>query len=126
MSDEKKKFDLKEFLKEFKDTITSDAKGVILDHEDDFKDLGYFRFMQLMQLVASDNQAELNTVVHHKLLMQLTDEELLNVKRGNLEIIEKLADIKVKRLRIVKDLMSKVGKKAAEMIVQKLLLMVLI
>lgn len=119
-----KVLNIKKLLSKLGDNIDEQSRKVILDHEEDLKDMGCEAFYETVKLAFEDSEAELNVLLHSHLLMSLSDEDLLLAKQKKVESLRKLADLHIKRKTIALDFLKVLTKTSANIIMQALLVSV--
>lgn len=122
MSD--KKFEISKMLKDFEEQLGKEAVEALLENRKELEELGQMGFYEVMKGLKNGKRSQIDEVIQMKLLLTLTDEELLAAKKNNIDAIKKVADIVEKRRELIDTLINKIGKRAAGILVTQMLLAV--
>jgi hypothetical protein len=117
-----KKFDISKILKDFEEQLGREAVSALVENRQELEELGQLGFYEIMKALKNGRKSQIDEVMQIKLLLTLSDEDLLAAKKSNIEALKKVADAVERRRKLVDDLINKVGKKAASILVTHMLL----
>jgi hypothetical protein len=116
------KFDIPKILKDFEEQLGKEAVSTLIENRKELEELGQLGFYEVMKGLKDGRRSRIDEVMQMKLLLTLSDEDLLAAKKNNIDALKKVADVVEKRRELVDTLINKVGKKAASILVTHMLL----
>lgn len=109
---------IEEVFEELKHKITKEAKEAYDENKDFLKQIGTDATLELFRNIIPGNEKRLETLAYYKYLQTLSDEELLEIKRKSVKEAAQWAYIETKKKKIAKDLMKKIGRITANVIIK--------
>ena len=114
-----------EFIKSFGEDVTNETLNVFKENKDFFSKLTKEQLTLLLHYVAGDNETELNAQVFSMMLQQLSDEEFLKLREQTAAAAVAWNELDSRKRKVANDLLSRVGKLAANILIKQLLLFAL-
>jgi excinuclease UvrABC ATPase subunit len=114
--------DIEKILKESSKELSQDVIDTLEKNREFLSQLAVDRAKSIFEFVVQGKSEDLDMAVYQQMLSGLTDQQFLDLRKETVEAAQKWAEISTKKQKIVDDLVSKVGKMAASVIVRQIVL----
>ena len=116
------KIDWTDFLKNFGEQISNEALEVFKENKDFFSKLTKDQLVLLLHHVTGNSEDDLNTQIFSLMLRQLSDDEFLKLRENTTLAAQAWNELDNRKRKVASDLLSRVGKLAANILIKTLLL----
>lgn len=114
--------DVKKMIEELGKSVSEETIKTLKDNEDTLKQLTKEELTHLFHYVTVGQDAALDGLVYTALMRGLTDKEFLEIRERTKEGFDAWEKMNSKKSKIVADLVSKIGKIAADMIFKQVVM----
>lgn len=109
-------------IQNIKSEVNQQTLDAYMENRDFLEQIGVEGTLDLFKLALPGNEAKIESLAVSKYMDTLTDEQLLKVWKADVKSMESWASIEARKIKLAKDLVGNIGKVAASIIVQSILL----